>query len=79
MLIWQESILFVILASVYANFASELAAAEAADDLQLAQRLDRIETMLAELVDNGADTSPSRAHIKQRPRPPRRVEGCRGR
>jgi hypothetical protein len=51
---WKESILFVILASVYANVASEMSAAEAADDRQLAERLDRIEAMLARL-DNGAD------------------------
>ncbi len=43
---WAESILFVIAASVYANVASELAGAEAADDRDLAERLDRIEALL---------------------------------
>jgi len=50
---WAESILFVIAASVYANVASELAGAEAADDRliaarldELAGRLDRIEQLL---------------------------------
>ncbi len=45
---WAESILFVIAASVYANVASELAGAEAADDRDLAERLDRIEALLKE-------------------------------
>ncbi len=43
---WPNSVLFVIIASVYANVASELAAAEAADDRDLADRLDHIEQML---------------------------------
>ena len=40
---WAESILFVILVSLYANFASEMSAAEAADDRDVLRRLDRIE------------------------------------
>ncbi len=43
---WAESILFVIAASVYANVASEIAGSEAADDQELAERLDRIEALL---------------------------------
>ncbi|MER7331688.1 MULTISPECIES: hypothetical protein [unclassified Micromonospora] len=45
---WAQSILFVILVSLYANFASELAAAEASDDRDVLERLDRIEKLLAE-------------------------------
>ena len=43
---WKTSILFVILCSLYANLAAELAGAEAADDRELADRLDRIEALL---------------------------------
>jgi hypothetical protein len=43
---WAESILFVILVSLYANFVGEISAGEAADDRELAERLDRIEALL---------------------------------
>lgn len=43
---WQDSVLFVIVASVYANVVSDLGAAEAADDRDLTDRLDRIEKQL---------------------------------
>ncbi len=46
---WAESILFVILVSLYANFVGEISASEAADDQELAKRLDRIEALLREL------------------------------
>ncbi|MFI7073584.1 hypothetical protein [Micromonospora sediminicola] len=49
---WAESILFVILVSLYANFASELATSEAADDRDVCDRLDRIERALAERGDD---------------------------
>lgn len=41
---WQDSVLFVIVASVYANVVSDWTAGEAADDRAIAERLDRIET-----------------------------------
>lgn len=47
-LFWRDSVLFVILASVYANVVSDLGAAEAADDTAVTDRLDRIETLLRE-------------------------------
>ncbi len=43
---WADSVLFVILVSLYANLASELAAGEAADDRAILERLDRIEQLL---------------------------------
>lgn len=46
---WAESILFVILVSLYANFVGEVGASEAADDRELAERLDRIEAKLDRL------------------------------
>ncbi len=46
---WADSILFVILVSLYANFVGEISASEAADDQELAKRLDRIEALLREL------------------------------
>lgn len=46
---WAESILFVILVSLYANFVGEISASEAADDRDLAEQLDRIEETLREL------------------------------
>ncbi len=45
---WAESILFVILVSLYANIVGEISASEAADDRELAKRLDRIERLLKE-------------------------------
>ncbi len=46
---WADSILFVILVSLYANFVGEISASEAADDQELAKRLDRIEALLRDL------------------------------
>lgn len=43
---WSESVLFVIVASVYANVKSDWSAAEAADDRTVLARLDRIEQLL---------------------------------
>lgn len=43
---WRESIAFVIIASVYANVASDWASSEAADDRAVLERLDRIEQLL---------------------------------
>ncbi|MEU7170330.1 hypothetical protein ABZ949_02415 [Micromonospora tulbaghiae] len=43
---WKTSILFVILVSLYANFAAEIASSEAADDRNICDRLDRIEQAL---------------------------------
>jgi membrane protein implicated in regulation of membrane protease activity len=43
---WRESVLFVIVASIYANTKSDWSAAEAADDRALIERLDRIEQLL---------------------------------
>ncbi len=43
---WQESILFVIAASIYANVKSDIGAANAADDREVLVRLDRIEARL---------------------------------
>jgi hypothetical protein len=50
---WAESILFVILVSLYANFVGEVSASEAADDRALAERLDRIERLLVERDSRG--------------------------
>ena len=47
---WPASVAFVIVASVWANTYSAWAAAEAADDREVLERLDRIETMLAALT-----------------------------
>lgn len=46
---WQNSILFVILLSLATQASTEWGAAEAADDRDVADRLDRIETALTEL------------------------------
>jgi hypothetical protein len=46
LLLWRQSVLFVICASVYANVVSDWSAAEAADDRAVIERLDRIETQL---------------------------------
>jgi hypothetical protein len=43
---WSRSVLFVILVSLYANAAASWTAGEAADDLALTERLDRIEALL---------------------------------
>jgi hypothetical protein len=51
---WQESILFVIIASIYANAVGEWSAAEAADDRAVLERLERLE----ELVRAGACSCP---------------------
>lgn len=45
---WQDSVVLVWIASVYANVVSDLTAAEAADDRSVCDRLDRIEALLAE-------------------------------
>ena len=47
---WPQSVAFVIVASVYANAYTSWAAAEAASDRDVVERLDRIETMLATLT-----------------------------
>lgn len=44
----QDSVVLVWLASLYANLATDLGAAQAADDRQLVDRLDRIERLLVE-------------------------------
>lgn len=38
---WRESVMFVIIASVYANIKSDWSASEAADNSQVLARLDR--------------------------------------
>lgn len=43
---WADSIAFVILASCYANIKSDWGAAEAADDREIVERLERIERQL---------------------------------
>lgn len=48
---WRESVAFVIVASIYANVKSDWGAAEAADDREVLERLDRIEALLAVLVE----------------------------
>lgn len=40
---WYDSITLVWIASLYVNVVSDLGAAEAADDREILQRLDRIE------------------------------------
>jgi len=45
---WPDSVAFVIVASVYANIKSDWGAAEAADDRDVVERLERIERLLAE-------------------------------
>ena len=57
---WQESILFVIIASVYNNVVSDWAASEAADDSAVIQRLDDLEAKLSRIVEgsgNAEETS----------------------
>lgn len=50
---WQDSVVLVWVASVYANIVSDLGAAEAADDRELCDRLDRIEALLERRGDHG--------------------------
>lgn len=45
---WADSILLAILLSLYANAASDLGAAEAADDKAVLDRLDQIEAILTD-------------------------------
>lgn len=45
---WQESVVLVWIASVYANIKSDWAAAEAADHRDVTRRLDRIESLIRE-------------------------------
>lgn len=44
---WKESVLFVIVASIYANVASEWAAAEASDNREILERLRKMEDRLS--------------------------------
>lgn len=46
---WANSVALVWFASVYANVVSDWGAAEAADDREVLDRLDRIEEILREL------------------------------
>jgi hypothetical protein len=48
-LFWQESILFVIIASIYANAVGEWSAAEAADDRPVLAELRLLRQELAQL------------------------------
>ena len=43
---WPDSIVFVIIASCYANIKADWGAAEAADDREVVERLERIERKL---------------------------------
>lgn len=45
---WRDSVLFVIVASVFANVYSAVAALEGNDDSEVLARLDRIEARLSE-------------------------------
>lgn len=45
---WPESVLFVILASLYANIMTAWSASEAADDRQILEKLDRLEKLIKE-------------------------------
>ncbi len=49
---WQDSVVLVWCASVYANVVSALTAAEAADDRSVCDRLDRIEALLGQRRDD---------------------------
>lgn len=52
---WSESVLFVILASLYANAAASWSSGEAADDRSVCDRLDRVEHRLDELLERRRD------------------------
>ena len=43
---WTESVTLVLIASLYANIVGDVGAAEAADDREVCNRLDRIEALL---------------------------------
>jgi hypothetical protein len=67
---WANSVALVWAASVYANVASEVAAAEAADDHAVLDRLDKIEAKLDRLLltrvdegvsEHGEDTAREQA------------------
>lgn len=49
---WRESVLFVILLSLATQISTEMSVAEAADDRQLSDRLDRIEALLERRADS---------------------------
>ncbi len=55
---WPDSVAFVIVMSGYANVVSDWTASEAADDRLLAEKLDRIEALLA--GRSGAPAPPPR-------------------
>lgn len=55
---WKTSILFVILLSLATQASTEWGAAEAADDRELSDRLDRIEQRLADLMNEPATAAP---------------------
>jgi hypothetical protein len=55
---WQESVMLVWIASVYANVVSDWTAGEAADDREICDRLDRIEAQLDALLER--QTAPRR-------------------
>ncbi|MCX5066638.1 hypothetical protein OOJ91_12190 [Micromonospora lupini] len=48
---WANSVVLVWVASLNANVVTDIGAAEAADDRNVTARLDRIERLLNELVD----------------------------
>jgi hypothetical protein len=48
---WPNSVAFVIIASIYANVKSDWGAAEAADNRELREQLDRIEQQLQQRND----------------------------
>lgn len=59
---WRESLIFVIVASVYANVVSDWTAAEAADDRRVLARLDDLERVIATSPHpEGAPSSGKRA------------------
>lgn len=47
---WRESIVFVIIASVYANIKSDWGAAEAADDHRVIEQLEEINRKLDQVL-----------------------------